>query len=191
MDAYYDRLLGEAANVFHVPRSDAEELVSDVLMTVIEKVDVFEFKKGEGDFHFWVMTIFRNRVRDFARQQARTGGLALSFQESALEDEEEYSGVEKEVVAAIIRRYEESMAGGSEGENDVSSKLKAIEETLERMETWERVLLRCRALDVPYDDIAVYTGKNVKQLKVYHARVMKKFVKHLAQRFPELVENSL
>jgi len=54
------------------------------------------------------------------------------------------------------------------------------------METWERVLLRCRALDVPYEEIARYTGKTAKQLKVYHARVKKRFMKLLAQHYPEL-----
>lgn len=190
MDLYHDRLLGEAAGVFHVPFSDAEELVADVLMTVIEKIEGFEFKKGEGDFHFWVMTIFRNRVRDLARHLAATGGLTLSFQESALDDEEEFSGVEKEVAAAIVRSYEESIAGEREEGREAASRLKAVEEALDEMEAWERVLLRCRALEVPYEDIAHYTGKTVKQLKVYHARVKKKFARQLVLKFPELAERS-
>ena len=192
VELYQDRLLGEAVQVFHLPHLDAEELVSDVLLTVIERVDGFEFKRGDGDFHFWVMTIFRNRVRDFARHSALTDGLMESFQEAALENEETYSSVEKQVVATIVRKYEESLAEANdveEGGNgtDCSSKLKLIEETLEKMETWERVLLRCRALDVPYEDIARYTGKSTKQLKVYHARVKKRFVKQLALHYPELI----
>ena len=57
---------------------------------------------------------------------------------------------------------------------------------LEVMESWERVLLRCRALDVPYEEIARYTGKTPAQLKVYHSRVKQKFVRLLAERYPEL-----
>jgi len=191
MNLYQDRLLGEAVSVFHVPLFDAEELVSDVLLTVIDKVGGFEFKKGDGDFHFWVMTIFRNRVRDFARHTAIAGGLAESFEEPALEDEAKFSGVEKEVIDAIVRQYAESVNSGDGDEpvgkaGEISMKLKVIEETLDKMESWERVLLRCRALEVPYEDIARYTGKSVQQLKVYHARVKKKFVKHLALHYPEL-----
>ena len=138
------------------------------------------------------MTIFRNRVRDFARHSALTDGLVEVFQEAALENKETYSSVEREVVATIVRKYEESVATANDGEEagnetSSSSKLKVIEETLEMMETWERVLLRCRALDVPYEDIARYTGKSTKQLKVYHARVKKKFVKQLALHYPELI----
>jgi DNA-directed RNA polymerase specialized sigma24 family protein len=67
-------------------------------------------------------------------------------------------------------------------------KLQVIAETLEQMEAWERVLLRCRALDVSYDDIATYTGRPARQLKTYHARTKKKFLRLLAQHYPEVVE---
>lgn len=192
VELYQERLVGDAVGVFDVLQEDAEELVSDVLLTVVEKIQAFEFKRGEGDFHYWVMTIYRNRVRDFVRHQAITGGLEERFQESEYDDDEQYSGTEREVVAGIVRRYQDSLreadalsdaAGGGE-------KLRIVTETLEGMETWERVLLRCRALDVPYEEIAGYTGKPAKQLKVYHARVKKKFVKMLMEHFPELAQQN-
>jgi len=191
MELYQDRLLGEALNVFHLPTSDSEEIVSDVLFTVVNNIHGFEFKRSDGDFHLWVMTIFRNRVRDFVRHRALTEGLAEKFEESLLESEDLYSSTEKEVVASIVRQYEENLRKSDENilddeDKSSSSKLQAIVETLEEMETWERVLLRCRALDVPYEEIAEYTGKPVKQLKVYHARVKKKFVNLLAKHYPEL-----
>jgi RNA polymerase sigma factor (sigma-70 family) len=188
VDLYQERLVGEAASVFDLVQEDAEELVSDVLLTVVEKIGMFEFKRGEGDFHFWVMTIFRNRVRDFVRHQATTEGLEERFQESGCDDEGAYSNAEKEVIAEIVRRYQDSLreSDGPGDEGKAGEKLRIVAETLEKMEAWERVLLRCRALDVPYEEIAGYTGKPVKQLKVYHGRVKTKFVNMLAQHFPEL-----
>ena len=191
IDLYQDRLIGEAVHLFHIPLPDAEELASDVLLTVVNKIHSFEFKKGDTDFHYWIMTIFRNRIRDFVRHRALTDGLMEYFQESAFEENDEYSSTEREVVAAIVRDYEESLRLPDEekpadDKDSVSGKLQVIAETLEGMETWERVLLRCRALDVPYEEIARYTGKTAKQLKVYHARVKKRFMKLLAQHYPEL-----
>ncbi|MCZ6776268.1 MAG: sigma-70 family RNA polymerase sigma factor [Ignavibacteria bacterium] len=188
MDRYQDRLLGEARHVFHIPNEDSEEIVSDVLLAVVNKIHGFEFKRSDGDFHLWVMTIFRNRVRDFVRRRALTEGLVENFEESQLENEDSYSSTEKEVVASVVRQYEEDLR---QPEGDVldqssSSKLQAVVETLDLMEAWERVLLRCRALDVPYEEIAKYTGKSPKQLKVYHARVKKKFVNLLSKRYAEL-----
>jgi RNA polymerase sigma factor (sigma-70 family) len=190
VDAYQDRLLGEAVHVFQVPYLDAEELVSDVLLAVINKIETFRFKRSDGDFHFWVMAIFRNRVRDFMRHRALTKGLLVQFDEAALEDDEAYSSAEREVIRTIIRRYEESLSSpDSENERSAAGnvgKLHVVAEALERLQTWERVLLRCRALDVPYEEIAQYTGKPAKQLKVYHARVKKKFLRLLAERVDEV-----
>ncbi len=189
MDAYQDRLISEAVSIFHIDSLDAEELVSDVLLSVIQKIDSFEFTKSDGDFHFWVMTIFRNRVRDHVRHETLKGGLMERFEESALENDQEYSGTELEVVRAVVRKYESSLHSSEKSADDprtVPGKLHVIAETLDAMETWERVLLRCRALDVPYEDISQYTGKPVSQLKVYHQRVRKKFVKLLSEHYPEL-----
>jgi len=205
VDMYQARLIDEAVHVFHLPSEDAEELVSDVLLAVVRKINTFEFKRGDGDFHLWVITIFRNKVRDVVRHRALTDGLIERFEEGGLRDDNAYSKVEREVTDAIIRQYQEAIrdsesaitegesaeSAGAEGAGNstVAAKLLAIADALERLETWERVLLRCRALDVPYDDIARYTDKSVAQLKVYHARVKKKFVKILAEHYPELQGN--
>ena len=189
IEAYQDRLVTEAVHVFQVPLLDAEELVSDVLLTVVTKVGTFQFKRSDGDFHYWVMTIFRNRVRDFMRRRATTEGLQVHFDEAALEDDETYSSAEREVVRTLIRRYEESLRspGGSDRDAgaDTVGKLHVVIEVLDQLETWERVLLRCRALGIPYEEIAQYTEKPAKQLKVYLARVKKKFLKLLAERIHE------
>jgi RNA polymerase sigma factor (sigma-70 family) len=189
IEAYQDRLLTEAVHVFQVPLLDAEELVSDVLLTVVTKVGTFQFKRSDGDFHYWVMTIFRNRVRDFMRRRGTTEGLQVHFDEAALEDDEAYSSAEREVVRTLIRRYEDSLrsAGGPDRDAgaDDAGKLHVVIEVLDELETWERVLLRCRALGIPYEEIAHYTEKPAKQLKVYLARVKKKFLKLLAERIGE------
>jgi RNA polymerase sigma factor (sigma-70 family) len=189
IDSYQDRLLHEAVNVFDLPLEDGEELVSDVLLTVVQRVGDFEFKKTEKDFLFWLLTIFRNRVRDHLRRCALTEGIVERFQESATEDEEQYTGAEQEVVREIVRQYEEALRRDNEDadgrERHSSRALKAVIDMLERLEPWERVLLRCRAMEVPYEDIASYTDKPVRQLKVYHARVRKKFVRMLIRHSPE------
>jgi RNA polymerase sigma factor (sigma-70 family) len=190
VELYQDRLLNEAIHVFHVDALDAEEVVSDVLLAVVDKIQVFEFKRTDGDFHLWVMTIFRNRVSDFFKHKALRDGLLETFEESRIESEVEYSNTEREVVASIVRQYEETLRE-PDGPENASPALQAIADTLEEMETWERVLLRCRALDVSYEEIAGYTGKPVKQLKVYHARVKKKFTKLLAQKYPKLMEHNV
>jgi RNA polymerase sigma factor (sigma-70 family) len=182
------KLISEAVGVFDLEMEDAEELVDDVLVTAVEKIGDFEFKRGDGDFHVWVVTIFRNRVRDFIRHSARTEVLMERFEENDPADGI-YSPGEKAVVVEIVRQYQDSLRDDApSGAGSAGEKLRIVAETLEEMESWERVLLRCRALDVPYEEIATYTGKPVKQLKVYHTRVKKKFAKLLTERHPEFVQ---
>ncbi|MEK7748419.1 MAG: sigma-70 family RNA polymerase sigma factor, partial [Bacteroidota bacterium] len=129
VNTYQDRLISEAVSIFHIDSLDAEELVSDVLLAVIQKIDSFEFTKSDGDFHFWVMTIFRNRVRDHIRHETLKGGLMERFEESALENDQEYSGTELEVVRAVVRQYESSLHSSESFADDpgtVTGKLHVI-----------------------------------------------------------------
>jgi RNA polymerase sigma factor (sigma-70 family) len=188
VEHYQGRLIAEAVGVFDLVQEDAEEIVSDVLMTVVEKIHDFTFKRGDADFHVWVMAIFKNRVRDHVRHRALVEGLEQHFEESSLDDEEGYTKAEFEVVREIVRQYQDSLAAErpESSRDGKAAVLHEIADVLDSMESWERVLLRCRALDVPYEDISVYTDKPVRQLKVYHARVKKKFVRLLLQRSPHL-----
>lgn len=124
------------------------------------------------------------------RHRAQTDGLWENFDEAALEDDETYSTTEREVVRSILRNYEESLSSPEENEGSAKSSargaLEVIAEVLDQLETWERVLLRCRALEIPYEEIARYTGKTAKQLKVYHARVKKKFLNLLGRQTPKV-----
>ena len=183
LEMYQDRLLGEAVNVFHLRREDAEELVNDVLLKIVRQIHDFQFRKSDGDFHFWVMAIFKNAMRDVVRRQALLGCLVESFEDSPREAEDGDSRTGMLLTRAIIREYEASLGDGRSAET--SKRLESIADVLDMMEPWERVLLRCRALDVPYGEIASYTGKAAAQLKVYHARVKKKFIILVKQHYPE------
>lgn len=187
LEVYRSRLIREATVLFRVPLPDAEELVNDVLLTAVQKIHTFEFRKGEGDFNVWVVAVFRNRVRDFFRLRAGAGQGLLSL-DAVHDDGMQVEDPDVDPVGEIARAYREerrSIPGGSRPDAPAAC-LKVIAETLDAMETWERVLLRCRALDIPYEEIAGYTGKSPRQLMVYHARVRKRFIRKLAQHYPEL-----
>ncbi len=186
-DAFQNRLLYEAVNVFGLNAQDSEELVSDVLVSVVTKIHSFEFKRHDSDFSGWVIRIFRNRVRDYVRQRAAAEESFVEFIDDPLTKEDAYSPQERELANYILHQYEQANREADEvGGGPVSAKLVAIADVLDRLESWERVLLRCRALDVAYEEIAGYTRKPVSHLKVYHGRVKKKFIKLLAEYYPEL-----
>ncbi len=177
VEMYHRRLLYECIRVFEIEPMDAEEIVDDVLLSVVQKIGTFSFKKSDSDFHYWVMAIFRNKVRDFVRRRVVLYGAAgptVTLSSSNGNGEDDEAGG---LVHAAICEYERSLLEDDEQENPLAW----VAEVLDAMHAWERVLLRCRALAVPYRDIARYTGKTAVQLKVYHPRVKKRFLRLLAE----------
>ncbi|MBI4418602.1 MAG: sigma-70 family RNA polymerase sigma factor [Ignavibacteriales bacterium] len=179
---YQRKLIAECIRSFRLDPLDAEEIVDDVFVSVIQKIHQFTFKRSESDFHFWLMTVFRNRVRDFIRRETM-GSIrpVIAVRSGSLMED-------RASVRAAIRIYECAVLG--EDESAPERRLLAIVvDLLNELQPWERVLLQCRALNVPYGDIARYTGKTCEQLKVYHARVQLKFKRLLAKRFPEITSD--
>lgn len=181
VEVYHRRLLYECIRVFEIDPRDSEEIVDDVLLSVVQKIGTFSFKKSDSDFHYWIMTIFRNKVRDFVRRRVVLYGSAGPtvglYATNGNGEDDESSGL----VQAAINEYERSILDDDEEKDPLGW----VAEVLDTMHPWERVLLRCRALEVPYNDIARYTGKTAVQLKAYHPRVKKRFLRLLAERASE------
>lgn len=181
VDLYQRKLLYECIRVFGIDSRDSEEIADDVLLSVVEKIGTFSFKRSESDFHYWLMAIFRNKVRDFIRRRVVLYGSSGGELEPVSTNGDGKGHEHSALAAAAIKEYERSVLE-SDGENPL---LESVAEVLEAMQPWERVLLRCRALEVPYGDIARYTDKTVEQLKVYHPRVKKRFIRLLAEQSDE------
>lgn len=58
----------------------------------------------------------------------------------------------------------------------------ALEEALDRMEDWQRMLLLLRAQGMPYKEIGKYVDKPHDQLKVYYQRLKKELEKELIKQ---------
>ena len=187
-DRYHRRLLHETVNTYRIDRADAEEIVSDVLLLVASRIVGFEFKKSDGDFQSWVLTILRNRVRDYLRRVSSISHPTASLDEEVIPDESFLRLHENEVTVSIVR----GLKGKSPDDDSPFPEHRTISQLREILETlpvWELVLLRCRALDIPYEEIATYTGKPAALLKVYHARVRKKVRRKIEQKFPHFLRS--
>lgn len=178
MQMYQHRLFSYLIEAFRITREDAEELVSDVLLSVVQRISLFAFRNSDDDFTRWIFTILRNRVRDFLRQQCRQRMVMEEYSEGDGGDDAGPAG--REIADIVIRDF---MDGDEYGRETESRPLQLVVETLQSMETWERVLLRCRALEIPYEEIAPYVDKPAKQLKIYHLRVKRRFLQKLREEF--------
>jgi RNA polymerase sigma factor (sigma-70 family) len=64
--------------------------------------------------------------------------------------------------------------------------LRLLQQHLEKLEAWERILLLMRGQDMPYSEIVKYVNKPEKQLKVYYARLKKQLLLNLNQELQSL-----
>ena len=60
-----------------------------------------------------------------------------------------------------------------------STKMKALNEVLEELEDWQRMLLLMRSDGQAYSDIAKFIDKPENQLKVYYQRLKEQLAKKL------------
>lgn len=64
--------------------------------------------------------------------------------------------------------------------------LEILQQELEKLEDWQRVLLLMRGQDVPYTEIAKYIDKPENQLKVYYARLKKQLAENINAKLQTL-----
>jgi len=188
-ERYHTRLLHEAVNMYRIDHADAEEIVSDVLLLVSSRIVGFEFKNSDNDFRSWVMTILRNRVRDHLRRSSSSRYSKTSLDDETLRDDSFSLLHDNGATVSILRGLQcQNQEGDQSGVGEHENILQ-LKEILEAMPIWEQVLLRCRALEIPYEEIAIYTGKPAAVLKVYHSRVQKKLRREIERRFPHFLTN--
>lgn len=124
-----------------------------IYKTIYKTADVinqYEFK-DEQKFASFIFKIFINQIRDYLRQVKVT---SQGVKEVELSDH-------------IINNYRNDLPVKSNS----NQLLKILENELNKLEDWQRILLLLRSQDMPYSDIAKYVDKPENQLKVYHARL--------------------
>ncbi len=91
MAEVYSTLLRAWLLRFEVATTDADDLVQEVLLTVLRELPRFEHSGRAGAFRSWLRTILVHRLRDFWRSRnyrpAAAGGSTWMEQLQQLEDE--------------------------------------------------------------------------------------------------------
>ena len=84
--------------------------------------------------------------------------------------------------------HEEHVAGKEELPQTQTIQLRILQNQLDRLEEWERILLLMRGQDMPYSDIAQFINKPEKHLKVYYARLKKQLLISMNESLQKLNE---
>ncbi|MCX6311148.1 MAG: sigma-70 family RNA polymerase sigma factor [Bacteroidetes bacterium] len=156
-ERYGKKLFGYARKKWKVNEDENWDLVYKTLYRVLETSSNYKFE-SESKFSGFVFTIFINNLRNFYRDRKN---LPIEI----IELDASFSDVTDSV-----------------GETKPSASMNFLIAELDQLEDWERILLLMKIQDVPYAEIAKFTGKPEDHLKVYYGRLKKKLADKLNEK---------
>jgi len=162
-ERYGKKLAGYAIKKWNTAEDDAWDLVYKTLYRVMETSNKYTFA-SEEKFSGFVFTVFVNYLRNLFRDRKH--------------------------LPEMVREMDEKIASFDSAQDDTAEELsppvKLLNEALDELEDWERILLLMRSQDVPYSKIAQLTGKEEDNLKVYYGRLKKKLETMLSEKMNQL-----
>lgn len=156
---YGRKLYTYAVRTWNTGDDAAWDLVYKTIYKVIDSYAKYSFE-SEEKFASFIFKIFINYLRNYYRDNKQEKMLEFS----AIDDID--PGEESAELQLPM----------------TSEKLKALNEELDKMEDWQRMLLLMRSEGRPYSEIAAYIDKPEKQLKVYYQRLKEQITKKLNER---------
>lgn len=156
-ERYGKKLFVYALHKWKMKEDENWDLVYKTLYRVLETHSTYTFS-SEQKFASFVFTVFINYLRNFYR--------------------------DKKNLPVEIVEMDENFSDRPETENETNASpaMNLLVNELDQLEDWERILLLMRSQDVPYAEIAKYTGKPEDHLKVYYGRLKKKLSDRLQEK---------
>lgn len=158
---YGKKLYSYAIHTWNLDEDAAWDLIYKTLYKVIDSYKNYQFE-SEEKFASFIFKIFINYLRNHYRDTKKESEI---FVWSNIDTE----GLQKEAEPAVT-------------EGAGNAKLNALNEELEKMEDWQRMLLLMRSEGRAYSEIATYIDKPENQLKVYYQRLKDQISKKLNER---------
>ena len=181
-ERYGKKLFGYGVSSWKLSEDESWEMVYQTLYKVMEKLSEYSFE-NEKKFGSFIFTVFCNFLRRHYRDSKRISEyVSFSNFSESLMDEARFDaglGTERKVAKFLKDKATEEIG---EGEREENILMQHLEEALDQLEDWQRILLLQRSIDRPYQEIAEFIGKPVEQLKVYYQRARVKLEKILSQR---------
>jgi RNA polymerase sigma factor (sigma-70 family) len=150
-ETYADLLLAYTRKNYQVPEDHARDLVYKTIFRIADVYDRYDFA-SEKKRRSFVFRTYINFLRNYYR------------------DNKSFESRNFRVEARELGSTED------ESQSQLNPKIKILQQLLDEMEEWERILVLMRGQDVPYSEISKFVNKPEKHLKVYYARLKKKLL---------------
>lgn len=156
---YGKKLYGYAVSKWKLSEDDAWELVYKTLYKIIEVVDNYKYT-DENKFAGFIFTVFTNYLRNH-------------YQKAKKDQHETVELTGKNEPVFVEEPNDKPI-------NNIH--MNYLQEELQQLEDWKKILLLMRAQDFSYEDIAKYVNKPAEQLKVYYMRLKKQLTDNINER---------
>lgn len=164
-ERYAKKLLAYTLKTYLPDEDDAWSVVYKTLYRIAEVAGKHEFE-NEFKFNGFIFRTHINYLRNFLRDnknfEARHQEIELNEQHAAEQQQEQATQ---------------------------SLPLQVLQQELEKLEDWQRILLLMRGQDVPYSKIAAFVDKPEQHLKTYYARLKKQLHDAVNEQL-QLIKNS-
>jgi DNA-directed RNA polymerase specialized sigma24 family protein len=187
-ERYGRKLYGYGKYNWNVEDDDNWGIVYQTLFKVFEKIKEYEFD-SEKSFAGIVFKIYLNYLRKHHRKAMHRAQFIefttfneLNFEEAG---EERLMGAERAVRSQLVKNHE---ADEDEPAPD-STLMKYLKEELDKLESWQRMLLELKSQNMPYKDISRYIDKPAGQLKVYYQRLRCRVLKNVNEKLAAVKNN--
>lgn len=168
-ERYGRKLCAYGVHSWKMEEDESWELVYKTLYRILEVHRAYTFE-NEQKFAGFLFTMFINYLRNHLRDTKR----------------------ERE--SLVYEPYDDHVyrLGEQAQENEAPPSLTArlLQEELDQLEDWQRILLLLRSQDLPYSHIARFVGRPEEQLKVYYQRLKKQLLERINHRINLLKEES-
>ncbi len=146
---YSRKLLTYTERHYLIPEDDASNLMYKTIYRMAEVHHKYEFV-SEQKRNAFVFTTHINFIRNYFRDEKR---------------------FENKCKIVPLEAAERGESAPPDATNNLALTILQVE--LEKLQEWQRILLLMRGQDVPYSEIAPFTGRPEKQLKTYYLRLKK------------------
>ena len=153
---YGRKLYAYALRSWSLNEDAAWDIIYKTLFKVHDSYKKYSFV-NEDKFASFVFRIFINYLRNH-------------YRDNRAENERKFDPVDEMDISG---------ESGDEAPAGTNVKLTALNEELEKMEDWQRMLLLTRSEGMAYSEIAKFIDKPEGQLKVYYQRLKEKITKKL------------
>jgi RNA polymerase sigma factor (sigma-70 family) len=156
-ELYSKKLLSYATYQWKTEQDAAWDVIYKTMYKAADVIHEYEFE-SEEKFASFIFKIFMNYLRNNIRDTKTAKG---DVKEIELNDK-------------VINNYTEKKSLSS-----VNPALSVLQQELEKLEDWQRILLLMRSQDIPYSEISRYINKPEEQLKVYYGRLKKQIAERV------------